>query len=389
MTWIAFTVSLSTVVLIAAIMVLMPAVTPRTVPLGVSVPAAHVDEPVVRSAVRRYRLGVAAAFVLSVILAAALAFTAPVAATIVPTFAMLLLAAAAYVVARRGIRQAKQSEGWYDDVAVRLSADVTPTATPRASVQPAWYLVSLVLLAATAAVGVSVYPRLPNPIPVHWDGAGHINGYADKSIWSVFGTLMIGAALIALLFGLAFLVRAMPQRMNGGGEPQTRALRARVQVHLGMSLLGQLAVLVVAILCATTLLSWLAPGNSTAMTAALITLIALMVVVLLVFMFRYSREVKVRPDHPTKQPDAAGAVSTPRTSALRTSSDAPDDDRFWKLGFFYVNRNDPATMVPKRFGVGWTVNLGSPGGMAAGILIALVIVAAIVVGIVVPTHHLG
>lgn len=383
MTWIAFTVSLSTVVLIAALMLAMPAVTPRTVPLGVSVPIARVDEPVVRSSVRRYRLGIGAAFILSVLVAAALAFAAPVAATLVPTFAMLLLSWVSYAVARRDIRQAKQRNGWYDDVAVRLSADVTPASAARVPIRPAWYLVSLLLLVAAAAVGVSVYPSLPNPIPIHWDGAGHINGYADKSIWSVFGALMIGAAVVVLLFGLALVVRTLPPRMSGGGDPQTVAVRARVQAHVGMALLGELTLLIVAMLCATALLSWLAPGNSTAMMVALVGLIVLLVVVLLTFMVRYRREARIRPPRSTT-PDAAAPAA-----AARPRSEAPDDDRFWKLGVFYVNRDDPATMVPKRFGVGWTVNLASPGGMAVGILIVLIAVAAIVVGIVVPTHHLG
>lgn len=29
-------------------------------------------------------------------------------------------------------------------------------------------------------------------------------------------------------------------------------------------------------------------------------------------------------------------------------------------GVFYANREDPAVVVPKRFGIGWTLNLGRP-----------------------------
>jgi uncharacterized membrane protein len=34
-------------------------------------------------------------------------------------------------------------------------------------------------------------------------------------------------------------------------------------------------------------------------------------------------------------------------------------DACWKWGFFYVNPNDPALFVEKRFGIGYTVNLGN------------------------------
>lgn len=37
-----------------------------------------------------------------------------------------------------------------------------------------------------------------------------------------------------------------------------------------------------------------------------------------------------------------------------------DDDRYWLGGAVYIHRGDPALFVQRRFGVGWTVNLGHP-----------------------------
>jgi uncharacterized membrane protein len=45
--------------------------------------------------------------------------------------------------------------------------------------------------------------------------------------------------------------------------------------------------------------------------------------------------------------------------ALAAGTDR-DDDRFWKAGLLYVNRDDPALVVGARFGVGWMLNLGNP-----------------------------
>ena len=39
-----------------------------------------------------------------------------------------------------------------------------------------------------------------------------------------------------------------------------------------------------------------------------------------------------------------------------------DDDRYWAGGLFYNNPDDPAVFVPKRYGMGWTVNFGNPKG---------------------------
>ncbi len=52
-------------------------------------------------------------------------------------------------------------------------------------------------------------------------------------------------------------------------------------------------------------------------------------------------------------------------------TDGLADERHWKWGIFYVNRDDSALLVEKRFGVGYTLNFGNPWGIAimAGILI--------------------
>jgi uncharacterized membrane protein len=55
-----------------------------------------------------------------------------------------------------------------------------------------------------------------------------------------------------------------------------------------------------------------------------------------------------------------------RGLALATGTDR-DDDRFWKAGLLYVNRDDPAIVVGSRFGAGWTLNLGN---RAARLIIA-------------------
>lgn len=49
-----------------------------------------------------------------------------------------------------------------------------------------------------------------------------------------------------------------------------------------------------------------------------------------------------------------------------------DDDRYWKLGVFYFNPDDPAVWVEKRFGSGWTNNFARPTSWIFLILILLI-----------------
>jgi uncharacterized membrane protein len=54
-----------------------------------------------------------------------------------------------------------------------------------------------------------------------------------------------------------------------------------------------------------------------------------------------------------------------------------DDDKHWRGGMFYVNRDDSALMVPRRFGVGWTLNFGNP--RTAMLFAAIVALFALVI----------
>ena len=60
-------------------------------------------------------------------------------------------------------------------------------------------------------------------------------------------------------------------------------------------------------------------------------------------------------------------VARPRTDVVFR-----EDDRYWYGVFFYNNPDDPALFVPKRFGLGWTMNFGHP--QAKLVLIGMLLV---------------
>jgi uncharacterized membrane protein len=70
-------------------------------------------------------------------------------------------------------------------------------------------------------------------------------------------------------------------------------------------------------------------------------------------------------------------ISPVRQPGIDTAKPVGDrtEDRFWKLGVFYFNRNDPAVMVEKRFGVGYTVNFAHPVAWVIILLPALAVIA--------------
>lgn len=63
-----------------------------------------------------------------------------------------------------------------------------------------WFLVALGLMVAELIYLAVIYPSLPQQIPVHYNFWGRVDGWADKSIWSVFGLTFVLPALLALVW---------------------------------------------------------------------------------------------------------------------------------------------------------------------------------------------
>ncbi|WP_328294586.1 DUF1648 domain-containing protein [Kineococcus sp. NBC_00420] len=345
-------VGLASCLLVAVVLFLVPVLSAPTLPLGVSVPRARVGDPAVHRAVRRYRGAVAVLSALALVGAAAAgSVSAGPGVVTVPTYLLLVGGIVAFVLCRKEIREAKTHGDWYRDVPVRWAAPASPDDVPRAPVPIVWYAVAAALLVATAGFGVLRYPDLPDPFPTHWGGAGEPDAFAAKGFWSVFGPLVVAIGLLALLGVLTRLVHLAPVRLRADeAQPLARAVAAGRTVQ---DLLAVTAFLVTALVCTLCVDGWLHPARLELLVPALVVFGAGLVVATVV--------------------TTVGARG-PREAA---ATDAVDDDRHWRGGMLYVNRDDPSLFVPKRVGVGYTINAGHPAGRAISIGVLVLVLAAI------------
>lgn len=67
-------------------------------------------------------------------------------------------------------------------------------------------------------------------------------------------------------------------------------------------------------------------------------------------------------------------VRATRADRQRTGMIDRSDSRYWRAGLFYYNPEDPDALVPKRYGIGWTFNIGHPlGKVFMAIIVAMVL----------------
>lgn len=108
------------------------------------------------------------------------------------------------------------------------------------------------------------------------------------------------------------------------------------------------------------------------MTAYQLVLVVLFAVLLLILvvLFLPTRGARARKGVPTAR-RAVGPIDR-------------DDDRYWTAGVFYNNPDDPDPVVPKRYGWGWTINVGHPFGKVVLLIMFGMILLPVVLAIVDP-----
>jgi uncharacterized membrane protein len=340
---------------------LMPSLTRRDLLFGVSVAPDARSSVDGRRIIAGYRLAVVLLTVVLLGLFAAAYIFVPAGWLASPWLALSLIAGIAaleipYLVAYRATTRLRVPPG----------SSASPASAPAAELVPRrygdyvplfWEVLPVAIIAATAAYLASRYDSAPAIIPIHFDVNGNPNGYATKSIASYFLLVWMQLGIEALITGLSVLVvgsKAVPGRAN------MRFRRVWLRALFGIKMLVLLLLALLAVVTAEAAASGKEPQ-----TLIIIAPIALVVVVI----FGVGA-LALRTGQGGARLGPPAETATDRT-----------DDRRWIWGVIYANRNDPAIFVERRFGVGWTLNVGNPRAILVLILILAVPLASVILAV--------
>ena len=213
------------------------------------------------------------------------------------------------------------------------------------------------LLVASAAYLEAHWHRIPARLPLHWRLDGQPDVWAMRSFSSVFSPLLIATAtliaLTLLLYGTAHWVR--PIYTDGPNGRQESRFRRAISLML-LAIEYWIAALFSALALRPLLPAAL--QHPSALTVLIPGLIAIVLTAVLMWLGQGGSRSSL----------ASQSTDSPQPVGDRT------EDRFWKLGVFYFNPDDPAVMVEKRFGLGYTVNFARP---AAWVIILIPLLAII------------
>jgi uncharacterized membrane protein len=245
-------------------------------------------------------------------------------------------------------------------VAYRRARRLAPEAMPAPEVaavstvpeRPATFAWIVLLCSAVAGVSVIVYTlnrfdAMPDPVPTHFGITGQPDAWSKKSVGAVMVLPIMTLVMGVTLGGVALLVaRAKRGLRQDEGASLVAQNRYRAAMSRYLAILGLLVTTMLASLSVTSV--QLALGQRRTLPAAIL------LVGLAIFLYAMIGAAWMA----IRYGQGGARLENPQSNAPLT--DGLADNRLWKLGVFYVNREDPSWLVEHRFGFGYTLNFGNP-----------------------------
>lgn len=240
----------------------------------------------------------------------------------------------------------KAQLGWTKKVNPIIAVDLSPDS--RKYLSPRWLLLFPAVILLTAVLGYAFYPGAPENLALSWKASGfppvltvlRTVPKSDRVIWMV---LFLQAMLSALMTFCFFMIQHARRQYDAENFEESVRRVNYFRRACGVFLLScGVALNLIFLMMLMGILEAVPAGMMFVGPGVLFLLILAGAVYLSFQVGQGGSRVKL-PSH-----DAADCISL------------QDDDRFWKLGAFYYNPDDPAVFVEKRFGVGWTCNFARP-----------------------------
>ena len=268
---------------------------------------------------------------LNAILAAAIVAAATI--PLIASFALMLHY-------RKRVKAIKREEGWKaerDEAVAFIGFEEAP-APPSL----AWNVVYVPIVLITLALGLALYPSTPDLVPTHIDFAGNVNQWTPK------GPALIAFPLLVEVFMAACFIFShwMTIRSKKDVDPARPAISAYAY---GAFARAECILLLVGGSVLTAVLGIVMILMMTEFLSMLVTMV-LIIVATLVFVgatIAFSVVYGQSGSRLVKRLEENGAIIA-------------DNDEHWKAGIFYWNKDDASLILPKRFGVGWTMNWARP-----------------------------
>lgn len=221
-----------------------------------------------------------------------------------------------------------------------------------------WFLIHAAITCISVIWVLQFYDRIPDTLAMQFDFSGNVTRTAAKSYLNVLLPNMLQAIMILLFLLINWSIRNSKQQLDPN-RPELSAARSIIfrRRWSFFSIMSGLMVVLLFTFIQINMVLQLNPNLITVVSLIIPAIVVIAALGLTITTGQGGSRIRKAPSE------------TPSTHQY-------NDDKHWKLGLFYFNRQDPSLFVEKRMGVGWTINHAHPLGLL--ILIAPVVLIILV-----------
>lgn len=264
--------------------------------------------------------------------------------TLVIQFSLIFWSTALYFYFHAKTLQRKRNQKWGEnlkevkitDLAVRTQDEMLP-----------WYVFLIPMVVTLGFIGYTLlnYNNMPARIPMHWGSDGKPNSFTEKNPFSVNALLFILLTIQVMFLGMNVATKRSGIKLSATriNASRIRQLSLRKYSSWFLFMISVLITLLFSFLQLTTIHAGLMNNVVILLVPVIFTLIILIGSIVFA--------VKVGNAGDKFDLDPSMGITD------------VDEDRYWKGGIIYFNKNDPSIVVEKRFGIGWTINFAHPIGL--------------------------
>jgi Predicted membrane protein len=333
---------------LGAIITFIPYLTRRTESFGVSIEENYFNDPEI-SGMRRTYASLTGAVSLLVIIASLIAaarldeeqlgWLMPAAVGV-----MLAVHLALYLRFHFRMRALKKERGL-------MSAELQQTVVDTAFYQEkraypmVWLIPHLLVAAATAWICAANYDAFPEQLIMQYGLDGTPTRVVDKSWGNVLFPVWMQLLLIFIFAIVNYSISASKQQIDAA-NPRA-SLRRNLIFRRKWSAFTLTMGFLLTVLFGAIPMQQLYGFDIGILLALFLTFVA----IILLWAVRLGF-VTGQGGSRIRLPEDASAAAAGKVNR--------DDDKYWILGQFYYNPDDPALFLEKRFGIGWTMNFARP-----------------------------
>lgn len=249
------------------------------------------------------------------------------------------------------MKRIKMNEKWKEEQTEVLIIDMK-FSEEKTNYSQWWFIIPLIISLLTIIFTFSMYEQIPNNIPFHTSLSGEVT-YKNKSVGALLFMPAIQLFMLGIFLFVNYIIKHSKRVVSVQNPEQSK--RQNVIFRKRWSLFTVAMSVVMTLLLSFIQFTFIYPALIRIENFVLYSIIGLILVGavgLSITTGQGGSRIKIK-------------------GAAQSSQIERDEDRYWKLGQFYFNKDDPSIFIEKRFGIGWTNNWAQP---ISWILLAVIIV---------------